>query len=108
MWTIGGNTWLAAAAVNITQIQYTGDGTPSNADVRIQAVSGGPVVPGTGALGLLDGLSIKIELFDVENPSDGTYDMIPNATIGSVSGGHHRRYRSRGAGSIGPDARADV
>lgn len=82
--TTGGFTWSAQAAVNLTQIQYTSDGSPANADVRIASQAGSLVPPGTGALGYLDGLPIKIELFDVANPGTGTFDYMPGATIGSV------------------------
>jgi len=82
--TISANTWSAAAAVNVTQIQYNSDGSPANADVRIASEVGSLVPPGTGSLGYLDGLPIKIELFDVANPGTGTFDYMPGATIGSV------------------------
>lgn len=82
--TIGANTWIADAAVNITQILYTSDGTPTAADVRLSP-DGIIITPGMARRGLLDGRPISIEIFDVGNPSSGTFDMIPNATIGSAA-----------------------
>jgi hypothetical protein len=82
--TIGDNTWSATAAVNITQIQFTADGTPSGADIRLMAMAGSLVPPGRGSFGYFDGLPITVELFDVRNPGSGTINYIPGATIGSV------------------------
>lgn len=83
--TISGNTWLAQGAVNITQVQFSGDGTASNADVRIASSSTGSIRPGMGARGLLDGLNVLVQLFDLGNPASGLYDLVPGATIGPVS-----------------------
>jgi hypothetical protein len=82
--TFSGNTFVPYGAANLTQIQYLGDGSPANADVRIQAISGGLIEPGEAARGALDGLPISIGLFDIGNPSAGLFEMMPGATIGSA------------------------
>src|ERR1700722_12584160 len=82
--TFSGNTFVPYGAANLTQIQYLGDGSPANADVRIQAISGGLIEPGDAASGALDGLPISIGLFDIGNPSAGLFEMMPGATIGSA------------------------
>jgi hypothetical protein len=80
---LGGFTWKASAAVNITQILYSTDGTPTAADIRISP-DGTTLRAGVAARGLFDGRPVKIEIFDVANPSAGTYDMVPNAIVGSI------------------------
>lgn len=81
----GGNTWIAQGAVNLTQVQFNGDGTATSADVRIASNSAGPIKPGMGSRGLLDGLNIQVQLFDLKNPAAGLFELIPGATVGSVS-----------------------
>ncbi len=81
--TIGGNTWSPAAGADQTSIQFTGDGSPSNADLKISAITGGLIQPGEATSGALDGLPVKIEIFDIGNIGAGTFDMVPSATIGS-------------------------
>lgn len=81
--TLGGFTWLAESAVNITQILYAADGTPAGADIRISP--GSVISAGIARRGLLDGRPITIELFDEGNSALGTYDFLPNATIGSAA-----------------------
>lgn len=80
--TFGGHTWIADAAVNLTQILYAADGTPAGADVRISP-DGTFITPGMARRGLLDGRPIKIEICDLDIV--GTFDMLPNATIGSAA-----------------------
>jgi len=84
--TLGGQTFEARGALNITNIQFSADGTASNADIRVASseTASASIRAGLGARGLLDGLSIKVELFDLSNLAAGTFDMIPGATIGSV------------------------
>jgi hypothetical protein len=83
--TIGGDTWAAQGAVNLTQVQFSADGTASSADVRIASNSAGPIKPGMSGRGLLDGLNILVQLFNLGNPAAGLFNLIPGATIGSVS-----------------------
>lgn len=82
---LGGRLFEAAGAVNITNIVYAADGFPTSADVRISSTVGGSIRPGLAARGLLDGLPITVEAFDPRHPEAGTFDMVPGATIGSVS-----------------------
>lgn len=81
--TIDGHTWKASASVNLTQIMFVSDGSPAGADLRLSP-DGIDVIAGWGARGLFDGRSVTIELFDTANPTDGTFDMIPGAIIGSA------------------------
>lgn len=81
---IDGVTWHARGAVNVTQILYTSDGSPAAADIRI-APDEEAVFSSWGARGYLEGLPILLEIFDVNNPSAGRYNMVPGATIGSCS-----------------------
>jgi len=81
---LNGLLYEARNSLNVTQIAFSADGTASNADVRISA-SQTSVRPGIGARGLIDGLQITIELYDPRHPELGTVDMMPGATIGSVS-----------------------
>jgi len=83
--TIGGEVFKASGAVNITQILYTADGSPSNADIRINTTSSGSIRPGLAARGLIDGLPIQVQAFDPKNPGLGAFDVMPGATIGSVT-----------------------
>lgn len=83
-YTVDGHSFPPYGAANLTNIQYLGDGSPSNADVRILAIPGGLVEPGQAALGILDGLSISIKVFDARTPESGGFELIPNAIIGSA------------------------
>lgn len=83
--TIGGAVYKASGAVNITNVLYTADGSPSNADIRINTTASGSLRSGLAARGLIDGLPIQVLAFDPRNPGAGTYDIMPGATIGSVS-----------------------
>jgi hypothetical protein len=94
---LAGRLFKASSAVNLTQIQFTSDGTPLGADIRIAPVFNSTlspdiaqVHPGWGARGQLDGIPVKIELYDIGNPTVGSpssssYDMIPGAFVGSVT-----------------------
>jgi hypothetical protein len=90
--TLGGDLFKAAGAVNLTQILFTSDGTPLGADIRISPENNATVSPdipqilrGWGARGQLDGIPIKIELYDISDPGAGSYDLIPGAFVGSVN-----------------------
>lgn len=82
--TISGTTWNPVGGATVTNIQFPGDSSPATADVTV-ATDGTVVSAGDGARGYLDGWPISIQLFDSGNPSSGTYDLIPNATIGNVT-----------------------
>jgi hypothetical protein len=84
---LNGHVFEARGAVNITDILYTGDGTASNADIRLSSgdSSSASIKAGLGARGLIDGLAIKLEIFDPYNPQLGTFDIMPGATLGNVS-----------------------
>lgn len=83
--TIGSDTWPAAPGARVTSIECRSDGTENNADVLIMAETGGPVEPGDGARGLLDGWPISVKLFDPADPAGTAREIVSGATIGSVA-----------------------
>jgi hypothetical protein len=66
-------------------MQFPSDGSPATCDITIFAQTGGPVAPGDGLSGKLDGWPISIELIDVGNTAAGTFDFFPAATISAVT-----------------------
>lgn len=82
--TIGSDTWVSVPGAKVSSFSYGSDGTPSSADIGIQATSGGLVEPGDGARGILDGWPISIKFFDPADPSGTAVEMVPGSTIGSV------------------------
>ncbi len=82
--TIAGNVFEPYGAANLTNVQYLGDGSSANADVRILAYAGGLVEPGQAALGILDGLPISIQMFDPDHTELGGFELIPGGVIGSA------------------------
>lgn len=83
--TIGGITWPSAPGVDLTNVVFPSDGSPSNADVKIMAVPGGAILPGDVTRGTLDGWPIQIEIFDTGDLGSGTFPILPGATIGNVT-----------------------
>lgn len=82
--SIDGTTWTPMPGSSVTNISFPSDGSPATADIGIATKSGGIVEPGDGIGGHLEGWPIALELFDSGNPSAGTFDLIPGATIGQV------------------------
>lgn len=82
--TIDGETWVPAAGCEISQMGFAGDGTPSNADILVDAVEGGILEPGDAASGKLDNWPITVECpIDAADFSAGTVTLI-DGTVGSV------------------------
>ncbi len=81
--TIDGETWTAEGGAQVTSIDCNSDGTENNADITIHARTGGPVEPGDGARGLLDGWPISVKFFDPDDTGTAT-EMMPGAIVGSV------------------------
>lgn len=82
---VSGSTFSAGHGAQVTNIQFPSDGSPATADVVLMADTGGLITPGDAARGKFDGWPITIQIVDPENPSSGTVDMLPNATIGNVT-----------------------
>ena len=83
--TVGGDDYIAAPGALVTNLQFPSDGTPATADVVIMATTGGVIAPGDATRGRLDNWPITISIVDVNNLSDGAFDMIPSAVIGNVT-----------------------
>lgn len=81
--TIDGETWTAEGGALVTSLDCNSDGTENNADITIHTRAGGPVEPGDGARGLLDGWPISVKLFDPSDTTTAT-EMMPGAIVGSV------------------------
>ncbi|MCC8946017.1 phage BR0599 family protein [Bradyrhizobium sp. Arg62] len=77
-----GITYKARGGTNVTQIVYSSDGTPAAADIRVSPDNLG-IFASWGARGYLEGLPIKLEIFDTGSPALGAFDMIPGMVIGS-------------------------
>lgn len=82
--TIDGEDYPSVAGADLTNIVFPSDGSFANADITIQTQSGGLIQPGDGARGVLDGWPISIKMFNSANPDGTAFNLIPNATIGSV------------------------
>jgi len=82
--TIDGVTFAPQPGCTISNVTFPSDASPATADVTVMALPGGLFEPGDGARGVLDGWPISIAIFDTGNPSAGTFELMPGATIGSV------------------------
>ncbi len=83
--TIGDDTWTAEGGAQISAVSCNSDGTENNTDILIHTRTGGPVEPGDGARGLLDGWPISIKLFDTADAEGTATEIVPGAIVGSVS-----------------------